>query len=144
MLSLSIVKQGGIDGRVQVVISERRIVHDIKWDQSMPQRRHAAHRQPAGTTQRRSSASDYSYTSRASVPQRSPCCVVMIQQQQVVRARHGNFSVIVRKPTMLTFLFFFFLCSCCLYMIYVCFSFVYSFFTFYFTSFFIYSSEASF
>ena len=49
MLSRSIVKQGGTRARVRVVISERRIVHDTRWEQNVLR--------PAGTIQRRSFAS---------------------------------------------------------------------------------------
>ena len=83
--------------RARVVISQRRIVRGTKWEQSVTCRRPVAHRRPSGTIQRHSSASYHSYTSRASMPQRLPCCVDMVQQQQVVRARHGRCSVTISQ-----------------------------------------------
>ena len=77
--------------RVRRVISERRVVHDQVGGSA--RQRPAAHRRPAGTIRRRSSASNYCYTSRGSAPQRLPCCVDMIRQQQVVRARHGRATI---------------------------------------------------
>ena len=89
--------RGAVRACVRVVISERQILHNTKWAQSMPSRRLAPTDGPVLEQSNTGRPVHIPATSTAAVLQRSLCFVDMIHQQQIVRAKHGTCSVLISQ-----------------------------------------------